>query len=196
MISQKKKTKRSNIAKSCFELFTSNGFHNVSVSQIALTAGIGKGTVYEYFLNKEDIVLELMECLQSEYDETLQSLLKNPNTSKEELLYCIFDIFIDEKNIHQRKREILKQFFIATITNPSEAIIDYNTTLKNKYIKIINTKLNDITKSNILYDAILGQYLLSLTLKVDLAKKVNSIIQYHLQGLEWKKSYLHLQLFY
>lgn len=184
MISQKKKTKRSNIAKSCFELFTLNGFHNVSVSQIALTAGIGKGTIYEYFSNKEDIVLELMECLQSEYDETLQSLLKNPNTSKEELLYCIFDIFIDEKNMHQRKREILKQFFIATITNPSEAIINYNITLKNKYIKIINEKINDITKSNILYDAIVGQYLLSLTLKVDLAKKVNSIIQYHLQGLE------------
>jgi len=182
MITNKKKLKRETIAKSCFELFTKSGFHNVSVSQIALTAGIGKGTIYEYFINKEDIVLELMECLQKEYDEALHGMQNNKNISKEELLLNIFDIFIDKQNKHHTKREILKQFFIATITNPSEAILAYNQTLKNKYVQIINHKLKDEEKSIQLYDTILAQYLLSLTLEIDLATTVESIINYHLKG--------------
>lgn len=182
MVNDKKKIKRETIAKSCFELFSKSGFHNVSVSQIALTAGIGKGTVYEYFKNKEDIVLELMECLQKEYDEALSTIVDNKNISKEELLLTLFDIFVDRQNKHDTKREILKQFFIATITNPSEAILSYNQTLKNKYVNMINNKLKDEQKSSIIYDAILAQYLLSLTLNIDLANKVESIINYHLKG--------------
>jgi TetR/AcrR family transcriptional regulator, acrAB operon repressor len=102
MITEKKKTKRENIAKSCLELFSINGFHNVTVSEIAKTAGIGKGTVYEYFSNKEDIVLELMECLQSDYDKKLVEFT-NDNIDTKQFIYTIFDIFIDEQNIHGDK---------------------------------------------------------------------------------------------
>lgn len=179
MITEKKKIKRENIAKSCLELFSKNGFHNVTVSSIAQTAGIGKGTVYEYFSNKEDIVLELMECLQREYDTKLVEL-SNMEVSQEKFVFTVFDIFIDNDNNHEQKREILKQFLIASITNPSDAIKNYNKTLREKYVEILNDKINNKQISYILYDAILGQYLLSLTVEIDLPKKVESIIQYNL----------------
>ena len=63
---EKKLQKRKDIAKSTCELFVRKGFVNISVSEIAQVAGIGKGTVYEYFRNKEDIVFELMSCLSFE----------------------------------------------------------------------------------------------------------------------------------
>jgi len=43
------------------------GFVNISISQIAKTAGIGKGTVYEYFNNKEDIVFSMKRIDNSSY---------------------------------------------------------------------------------------------------------------------------------
>ena len=50
---EKKLEKRKAIAKSTCDLFVRKGFVNISVSEIAHVAGIGKGTVYEYFSNKE-----------------------------------------------------------------------------------------------------------------------------------------------
>jgi AcrR family transcriptional regulator len=183
MLSEKKKQKRENIAKSCFEIFAKNGFHNISVSQIAKTAGIGKGTVYEYFSNKEDIVLELMECMQREYDPTLSTIINNQDITPKELLYSLYDIFIDNQNQHSEKREVLKQFFLATIANPSDAIIEYNKTLKNKYTTVINEKINNLEKSNTIYDEILGQYLLSLTLNINLNTRISNIIDTHLKEI-------------
>lgn len=40
-------------------VFASEGYHNSSVSRIAKEAGIGDGTVYLYFENKEDILRKL-----------------------------------------------------------------------------------------------------------------------------------------
>ena len=62
----KKINKRKAIAKSTCDLFITKGFVNISISEIAKVAGIGKGTIYEYFTNKEDIIFELMSCLQED----------------------------------------------------------------------------------------------------------------------------------
>jgi AcrR family transcriptional regulator len=180
MLKEKKKLKRENIAKSCLELFSTHGFHNVTVSEIAKTAGIGKGTVYEYFANKEDIVLELMECLQSEYDKKLIDLKYDKNIDEKLFIYALFDIFIDKHNLHEDKREILKQFVIATITNPSDSITLYNQTLREKYANMIDEKINNKKIAYILYDAIYGQYLLSLNVEIPLSQKVQGIIEFHL----------------
>ncbi|HHY20503.1 MAG TPA: helix-turn-helix transcriptional regulator, partial [Bacilli bacterium] len=41
------------------EVFAEVGYHGASVSRIAKSAGIGDGTVYLYFKNKEDILTTL-----------------------------------------------------------------------------------------------------------------------------------------
>ena len=51
----KKNLKRKIIAKSCSSLLEENQFQNISISKLAQTAGIGKGTIYEYFKNKEEL---------------------------------------------------------------------------------------------------------------------------------------------
>ena len=44
-------------------VFASEGYHNSSVSRIAKEAGIGDGTVYLYFENKEDIlIIRIFRC--------------------------------------------------------------------------------------------------------------------------------------
>lgn len=58
--------KKAAVYKAVVELYNEGkNFSNMTVSEIALRAGIGKGTVYEYFTKKEDLVKDALtyECL-------------------------------------------------------------------------------------------------------------------------------------
>ncbi|MBQ2747579.1 MAG: TetR/AcrR family transcriptional regulator [Firmicutes bacterium] len=56
----KKENKRNIILDVAFNLFMKKGYAKVKVIDIAENAGIGKGTVYEYFKSKDDILMELV----------------------------------------------------------------------------------------------------------------------------------------
>ena len=50
-----KKMKRDALLKTAFELFTDQGIHDTTISNIAEKAGVAKGTFYLYFKDKYDI---------------------------------------------------------------------------------------------------------------------------------------------
>jgi AcrR family transcriptional regulator len=52
--------KRLNILAAAAELFAAHPFHKVLLSDVAETAGVGKGTLYIYFKNKEDLYLSVL----------------------------------------------------------------------------------------------------------------------------------------
>ncbi len=43
------------------ELFATDGYHNVSVGDIARAAGISKGLMYNYFKSKEDLLFSIVQ---------------------------------------------------------------------------------------------------------------------------------------
>lgn len=53
--------KRAAITLAAIELFAANGFENTTVDDIALKAGVAKGTVYYHFESKDRLLLELVE---------------------------------------------------------------------------------------------------------------------------------------
>ena len=55
------KDQRLLIARAAAKLIFKNGFSETSVSQIAETAGIGKSTFYEFFSNKDEVILLLLD---------------------------------------------------------------------------------------------------------------------------------------
>ena len=59
-MTDKKERKRELILDTAFELILEKGYSNTKIIDIANKAGIGKGTVYEYFDSKEALVLELI----------------------------------------------------------------------------------------------------------------------------------------
>lgn len=52
---KKRKTKEA-ILEAAIALFNEHGYDNTSIAQIALAAGVGKGTVYSYFETKKEII--------------------------------------------------------------------------------------------------------------------------------------------
>jgi len=52
--------KRLKILTAATELFAAQPFHKVLLSEVAEAAGVGKGTLYIYFKNKEDLYLSVL----------------------------------------------------------------------------------------------------------------------------------------
>jgi AcrR family transcriptional regulator len=159
----KKLQKRKAIAQSCSILLQSEQYHNISISRLASTAGIGKGTIYEYFKNKEDIVFELMTCMQEVYDEKLELLLQK-STTLEEKLNSLFMLFLLDDESIIKQRDIYKQFLTICISNPSDEIKKYNTNIRDKYINILNNIINNKEISTNIYDYVILCFLNSITL--------------------------------
>ncbi len=56
-----KKSKRDLILKAAVHVFSTKGYHNTKMEEIAAAAGVGKGTIYEYFSSKLHLFQEMME---------------------------------------------------------------------------------------------------------------------------------------
>ncbi|NLA58554.1 MAG: TetR/AcrR family transcriptional regulator [Firmicutes bacterium] len=52
--------KRERIKQAALEIFSSQGYANTTVQQIAERARVGKGTFYTYFATKEDVLTDLL----------------------------------------------------------------------------------------------------------------------------------------
>ena len=71
-----KEQKIKEIAQAALKLFSQKGYAGTNVEQIAKSAGIGKGTIYEYFETKEDIfIAAIMEWI-SQFEFQLSTHLE------------------------------------------------------------------------------------------------------------------------
>ena len=57
----RKQEKRIQIIEAASQVFADKGFARTLIADIAVQAGIGKGTVYEYFKSKDDLFFEVCE---------------------------------------------------------------------------------------------------------------------------------------
>lgn len=71
--------KRQQILAAATQVFARKGFHQAKIADIAAAAGVGKGTVYEYFPSKKDLFQQQLLHVFTAYLAYLEKL------SKEEL---------------------------------------------------------------------------------------------------------------
>jgi AcrR family transcriptional regulator len=58
------------------ELFSSQRFHEVRMEDIAAAAGVGKGTIYRYFSDKEELYLALLDRASKQIREGLEQAVQ------------------------------------------------------------------------------------------------------------------------
>ncbi len=134
--------KRKDIALSSTELFCQKGFHNLTVSEVAKNAHIAKGTIYEYFKHKEDIVFAIIEYAQDSYDEEILHNIQSTNSIKEKILY-LFSLCISQSEQDIQRRKMYKEFMSICLTEPSEDMIKFQKTIKEKYTTWLKNILQD-----------------------------------------------------
>ena len=71
-----KEKKRKEIMEAAIAVFSRTGYHRTKIKDIADEAGLGKGTVYEYFDSKEDLFLKMAEHLFGQYLENQEAMLR------------------------------------------------------------------------------------------------------------------------
>ncbi|NLN86977.1 MAG: TetR/AcrR family transcriptional regulator [Syntrophomonadaceae bacterium] len=70
-----KESKRELITEAAIQVFSRKGYHHSKMEEIAVEAGIGKGTIYEYFPSKLQLLRDIMEQSYRLYDHTLHLTL-------------------------------------------------------------------------------------------------------------------------
>lgn len=72
MVQDKREAKRAEILRFAADVFSCTGFHATTIQEIATAAGIGKGTVYEYFRTKEELFLAVYDAWMNEYENSVR----------------------------------------------------------------------------------------------------------------------------
>lgn len=57
--------KRDEIVRSAMELIAEHGFHDAPMSMVAERAGVGAGTIYRYFENKDILIIEMYQEIEA-----------------------------------------------------------------------------------------------------------------------------------
>jgi len=74
-------SKRERIIAAALEEFANNDFRNASVTRMVRTLGIAKGSVYQYFKDKKDLYLYLLEQSEERRTQFIYPFLNEKNTS-------------------------------------------------------------------------------------------------------------------
>jgi len=94
---ENKKIKRSAILSHAFSLFLSNGIDNTSISDITQNAGVGKGTFYFYFKDKDDLIQKLMAQKGAQlFNHAISELEKKGPLPVEDTVILVVDDLIEQ----------------------------------------------------------------------------------------------------
>jgi AcrR family transcriptional regulator len=78
-------SKREAILVAACDIFSQKGFHNAKILDIAKTAGIGKGTVYEYFSSKSELFYEMSVFSINQYIKEIEKAVATQQTFNEKI---------------------------------------------------------------------------------------------------------------
>lgn len=73
------------------DLFQSRGINSTGVDTIVAVAGTTKMTLYKYFKSKEDLIIEVMQRSQTEFETWLNQRLEQHTKKPAEKLQKLFD---------------------------------------------------------------------------------------------------------
>ncbi|MDD5359333.1 MAG: TetR/AcrR family transcriptional regulator [Sulfurovaceae bacterium] len=136
-----KNEKRKQIAFSCKELLFQNGIKNITVSQIATEAGIGKGTVYEYFSSKDEIVFEILNILVEDMQKWFEEFFDEQKFNFEDKLrYFLSFLFLPE---YENNLKIYKEFLSIAITEASNEMKEHDKECVSSFEKFLGKMIEE-----------------------------------------------------
>jgi AcrR family transcriptional regulator len=111
---RKKVAVRSQILSTAIDLFSRRGLDAVTIDEIAAAADVGKGTIYNYFATKEDIVVAFMADLEARLAPTIARFRPGQHPVHRVLADYILLHFRLKEPYHAFVRVFLAQMFMDT----------------------------------------------------------------------------------
>ncbi len=117
---RKKTDVRERIVATALRLFSKHGFGEVTVEHIADVADIGKGTIYNYFETKEDIVVAFMVGVERK----VQAELRRFAHSKKNLETLLAEFVLFQLQLKQQYHPFVK-VFLGQVFSRTERSLPY-----------------------------------------------------------------------
>jgi len=194
-----RKQKKAEIAHMAMDVFAKKGFEKATIQEIAGEAGIGKGTIYQYFKTKEDILTEVSRNMFSEFERTLGAALLRSTDPVEKLTSIVetilsvapgyessFTIYLELWRIglsSDRYRDFMKLYedFFTNIRNVITDIIE-----DGKRKGIFRTDIDSDALAVSFFASLDGIYLYSMLFpdSFDLAAIVEEFRKNNIEGLK------------
>jgi len=87
--------KKNNIIQAAIRVFAQKGYAATRVVDVAVAAGIGKGTIYEYFKSKEDLFFALFQQVMQDSEAPVAEVMASQYGSVSEKLRAITESLIN-----------------------------------------------------------------------------------------------------
>ena len=113
---------RSKIQNTALDLFNREGFENVSVEQIAQTAGCSVGNIYHYCKSKDELAIQVTSHVDQTYLELEEQYLSDRNTPARDKLLD----FVGQSLVSSVSEPVLYKAFIHAIKYPEQHILQKN----------------------------------------------------------------------
>ncbi|MDQ7046820.1 MAG: TetR/AcrR family transcriptional regulator [Sulfurovum sp.] len=178
-----KEKKRRDIACSCKEILLEYGIKNLTIAHIAKTAGVGKGTIYEYFENKEDIVFEIITSFIAEHEKALHKII-NLDISTKDKFFHFFYLLYEDENSH-KQLTTYREFLAISMTSDTEEMIDFNTVCREKFTSILHQIVQEGIDKNEIREEAKGLVSALITFEVGL------VVETHTVSLDAKNEIRH-----
>lgn len=120
-----KDEKRREVALSCLDLMDEVGMKNITVAQVAKTAGIGKGTVYEYFENKDDIVFEIINIHIERHHKEFVDAVKHLKTLREKI-ELFFNFVLDDSEENMKHFNGYREYLSIVLSEDNPILKQFN----------------------------------------------------------------------
>ena len=111
---RKKIAARSQILSAAIDLFSRRGLEAVTIDEIAAAADVGKGTIYNYFATKEDMVVAFMADLEARLAPRIARFRPGERPVDRALADYILLHFRLKEPYHAFVRVFLAQMFLDT----------------------------------------------------------------------------------
>ena len=94
--------KAQQIRKAAERLFAAGRYHEVTLDDVCKKAGVGKGTVYRYFKDKEDLFWQVIAFGQNELATSVEAVAReetDPSVGLRKAVVCVAEFFRDRQNL-------------------------------------------------------------------------------------------------
>lgn len=151
------KERQNNILQAAAKYFARVHFHEADMETIAREAGVGKGTLYRYFKNKDDLYLKTIEYLSQQAFEHLHHEAAKANSFKN-YVTIIVDTAIDYFVARPETFSMVLMSSLPRLQNVIVAMQDVTERYRKNFKERMNRAIeaNEVRNLNpeIIYDAI------------------------------------------
>lgn len=124
---QDSQNKRQQILQAAYAVFSSKGYHRATVDEIISLADTGKGTVYNYFVNKEQLFYTLIKECSMPFQIIIEGIVHStePPLEKVEMIIKAFlEFYVEHANLWRVMMHEVRGFGVAGSSNFTQEQLD------------------------------------------------------------------------